>query len=518
MEELDLTSYDIEEPLQELLREEILTNCIHKGKTILKVNASKIAESSTVQEIPDVSPDEEFGDDFTDFKKFVTNSLTKLSEKIESLSCSASTQVKKFNCKSCDGKEAVVSILRQELKELRLERSPLLDIILTQNKHCSNSQFYSHDVTQLSNKCKISARDNSASNNPHSISHEAYIENNSLRNSLEIQLNDIRKTKQNEFCSKRNIVKGTVRNVVGINDSISSELPVNEKDISSAKRVNNVRQFEGNAKINTIKVMIKRPQVVVNNHPENQTVFKKLPLIPGEKRYSDAVTSTAKKNDILIFTDSLPKGIRMYEFNRSSKHGNAKLLCFPGAKSHQLLHYIDVNLDGRKPPDSVIIHIGVNDVMYDNSQSNIENLVRNIKKMTEKCRNAGAKNVFISGLVYTTRVSLSILERIHETLLSYCDLHNCIYIDNRNIRGKHLYKDGLHLLESGKEILANNFLFYLNRISNVNIEPNSNLWRYQCRDTNKEGYDSSAKEVLSKLRVKQVNKLIIGNLNINSIP
>ena len=143
---------------------------------------------------------------------------------------------------------------------------------------------------------------------------------------------------------------------------------------------------------------------MVNNHPENQTAFKKLPLIPGEKRYSDAVTSTAKKNDILIFTDSLPKGIRMYEFNRLSKHGNAKLLCFSGAKSHQLLHYTDVNLDGRKPPDSVIIHIGVNDVMYDNSQSNIENLVRNIKKMTEKCRNAGAKNVFISGLVYTTRV------------------------------------------------------------------------------------------------------------------
>ena len=214
---------------------------------------------------------------------------------------------------------------------------------------------------------------------------------------------------------------------------------------------------------------------MVNNHPENQTVFKKLPLIPGEKSYSHVVTSTAKKNDILIFTDSLPKGISMYEFNRLSKHGNAKLLCFPGAKSHQLLHYIDVNLDRRKPPDSVIIHIGVNDVIYDNSQSNIENLVRNIKKMTEKCRNAGAKNVFTFGLVYSTRVSLPILERIHKTLSSYCDLHNCIYIDNRNIRGKNLYKDGLHLLESGKEILANNFLFYLNRILNVNIEANSNL-------------------------------------------
>ena len=235
-----------------------------------------------------------------------------------------------------------------------------------------------------------------------------YLFLNSLRNSLEIQLNDIRKTKQNEFCSKRNIVKETVRNVVGINDSISSELPVNEKDKSSAKRVNNVRQFEGNAKINTIKVPIKRPQVVINNHPENQTVFKKLPLIPGEKSYSDAVTSTAKKNDILIFTDSLPKEIRMCEFNRLSKHGNAKLLCFPGAKSHQLLHYIDVNLDGRKPPDSVIIHIGVDDVMYESSQSNIGFMKRCWRGFMKRCCLTATYIIVYTSTIETFVVSIYI--------------------------------------------------------------------------------------------------------------
>ena len=37
------------------------------------------------------------------------------------------------------------------------------------------------------------------------------------------------------------------------------------------------------------------------------------------------------------------------------------------------------------------------------------------------------------------------------------------YVDNRNIRGKHFYKDGLHLMEEGKIILARNLIFCLNK-------------------------------------------------------
>ena len=40
------------------------------------------------------------------------------------------------------------------------------------------------------------------------------------------------------------------------------------------------------------------------------------------------------------------------------------------------------------------------------------------------------------------------------------DLRNKLgmyYIDRTNIRGKHLWKDGLHLVKSGKVIVANNF-------------------------------------------------------------
>ena len=37
------------------------------------------------------------------------------------------------------------------------------------------------------------------------------------------------------------------------------------------------------------------------------------------------------------------------------------------------------------------------------------------------------------------------------------------HVDYRNIRGEHLYKDDLHLMEEGKIILARNLIFCLNK-------------------------------------------------------
>ena len=68
----------------------------------------------------------------------------------------------------------------------------------------------------------------------------------------------------------------------------------------------------------------------------------------------------------------------------------------------------------------------------------------------------------MSGLVYATSVSLPLLEIVHNLISNYCRENTCFYIDNRNIRGFCLYKDGLHLLERGKKILANDVIVNYN--------------------------------------------------------
>ena len=142
--------------------------------------------------------------------------------------------------------------------------------------------------------------------------------------------------------------------------------------------------------------------------------------------------------------------------------GKAKLQCFPGATSNQLLHYLDVNLHDNNT-ESVILHVGVNDVLQDCTETNINSFINNVQEMAKKCRSYNVKNVFISGIVYTERVNVKTLENIYDKMVSLCSKLNLRYIDNRNINANHLLKDRLYLMESGKIILANNF------ISNLNI-------------------------------------------------
>ena len=149
----------------------------------------------------------------------------------------------------------------------------------------------------------------------------------------------------------------------------------------------------------------------------------------------------------------------MHKFIRLIKNRKAKMFNFPGASPHQLLHCLDVHLKD-KSIDTVIIHIGINDLLT-NSRSGMDNLIYNIKRITEKCSMFGVKSVFISGLVYTTRVDVSLLERIHVLIFDFCRKNSFIYIDKRNIRSDSLYKDGLHLIDKGKA-LADNFIVYLN--------------------------------------------------------
>ena len=61
--------------------------------------------------------------------------------------------------------------------------------------------------------------------------------------------------------------------------------------------------------------------------------------------------------------------------------------------------------------------------------------------MVDKCRKFGVKNILISGLVFTIRVSLEVLEKIREKLHAFCSRDGLTYIDNGNISGVHLCQD-----------------------------------------------------------------------------
>ena len=69
-------------------------------------------------------------------------------------------------------------------------------------------------------------------------------------------------------------------------------------------------------------------------------------------------------------------------------------------------------------------------MLVDNSKSKIENLEKNLRSMVGKCHTYEVKNAFISDLVYTTRISLPVLERTHEMIVYLCYKLGVCYVDN----------------------------------------------------------------------------------------
>ena len=59
----------------------------------------------------------------------------------------------------------------------------------------------------------------------------------------------------------------------------------------------------------------KNQPVVVNENLLQQNSLQNLPLVPGKRNYCEAAQQRPSPYNTLIFTDSIPKGIRMYEFN-----------------------------------------------------------------------------------------------------------------------------------------------------------------------------------------------------------
>ena len=222
------------------------------------------------------------------------------------------------------------------------------------------------------------------------------------------------------------------------------------------------------SKMKTAKTITKsnhstRPQVVVNRFPEHQDVFNG----SGKFSYTSAIKSTwlnlGKQNGMIIFGDSIFRGIRFREFNNEIKNGYAKFKTFPDADSKEILHYINPTLKSGNY-DSAVLHFGVNGLLQKTlSKSDaVEDLIENIRQASVKCMLHGVSKVFVSTIVRNKRIPESLLEEVNEKISFMCKNNNFIFVDNSNISSIHLFDDDFHLVESGRCILANNVIDRIN--------------------------------------------------------
>ena len=223
-------------------------------------------------------------------------------------------------------------------------------------------------------------------------------------------------------------------------------------DYASSKR----RQKKHSTKHN------KQPEAyITSNQYEEPLVQRKALIVPGRITYLEA-TKFGKK--ICVIGDSHLNRIKDNIFQKPVNGGITYFHVFRRAASKRLNHYILPTLyeDHR---EIVLRHIGSNDI---NNQAkdriNTGNLTGDIINIGKSCIDLCVKEVMISSILPKKNIALTRLIRlVNDSLREQYVLNRFGFISNDNISRTHLWKNGIHIKDLGTNILAGNFVDFLNR-------------------------------------------------------
>ena len=125
-----------------------------------------------------------------------------------------------------------------------------------------------------------------------------------------------------------------------------------------------------------------------------------------------------------------------------------------GATSNEIVKEFDDILEDQ--PQSLIVHIGANDLTND------VNHLNNVKKIVNKSKKKNVKIAFSNIIIRKDRRNLEKSRADTNTRLkNYCMQKNIGYIDNANLKENHLGVKKLHLIRKGNILFAKNLLNFI---------------------------------------------------------
>ena len=98
--------------------------------------------------------------------------------------------------------------------------------------------------------------------------------------------------------------------------------------------------------------------------------------------------------------------------------------------------------------DIAALHMGINDTL--NLGSTAETVSNNILHVANQCKNYGVAKVSISSVTCTTPLNSDLIKDVNNALQNKNQASGFHFIGNNNITTEKLWKDGLHLTNSGK--------------------------------------------------------------------
>ena len=153
---------------------------------------------------------------------------------------------------------------------------------------------------------------------------------------------------------------------------------------------------------------------------------------------------------------------------------NVQLKSFLGCKAMQLDHHTILILQ-EQYCDAAGIHVGINDLLNNSSKKSVDEICDDIIKIALRCRSHNTATIFISSTAYSIKVNLQLIHNLNCLLYNVCMKYGFHFVDNGAVFKCDLWKDDIHLLETGKVIIANNFISSINCFLENMISPISSF-------------------------------------------
>ena len=118
--------------------------------------------------------------------------------------------------------------------------------------------------------------------------------------------------------------------------------------------------------------------------------------------------------------------------------------------------------------------MGISDIF--NLGSTAETVSNSILHIANQCKNYGVKEVSILSVTCTSLLTSDLMNDMKNALRNNCQTFGYPFFDNDNIIKEKLWKNGLHLTNSDKSIITNNFLQSLNSSHFLTKQPNRQIF------------------------------------------
>ena len=130
---------------------------------------------------------------------------------------------------------------------------------------------------------------------------------------------------------------------------------------------------------------------------------------------------------------------------------------FPGSKAKQLKHHTIPRLEEHQYV-STTIHVGIHALLKGTLNVSVDSICNDIVESALRCRNHNLGKLFISSIAYGTKANSDLIQQVNRQLYTTCLEYDYDLVDNGAVLKRDLWTDGIHLLESGKTMIAKNFI------------------------------------------------------------